>query len=90
MIIRNMELFYILLQLTSSFALGFSIGRGMIWVGHTKIGKIAIAVFLMPYIVWIFYKLAKSEFLAELQSKLEREKITYYFESSADKVEERN
>lgn len=77
-----MELFYETLQIISFVTLGFGIGKGLIWFGETKVGHILIVFFIWPYILWIFYKLSKDEFLINLQDKIEREKITYYFENS--------
>lgn len=71
--------FSIVVQIIAYFALGVAIANGLLWFGKTKVGKTMIALFILPYLIWIIHKLSKDEFLARLQERIERGKITYYF-----------
>ncbi len=74
-----MDLFSITLQIISWVIVGFTIAGALFWLKETKIGKYVIAFFIWPYLIWIFHKLSKDEYLIKLQNRIEREKITYYF-----------
>lgn len=69
----------ILLQIVSGFTMGINVVKGLWWFKDTKVGKIITALLILPYLIWVFYKLSKSELLMNLQKKIERGKITYYF-----------
>jgi hypothetical protein len=76
-----METLQIALQFLSLFALGFTIGRTLLWLKETKVVKFIIALFILPFFAWSVYKLDKidPDFWANLQDRIERKKITYYF-----------
>ncbi len=73
------------LQIVSGFSMGINIAKCLWWFKDTKVGKITTALFILPYLIWIFYKLSKDDFVINLMDKIERGKITYYFPPS-DKI----